>query len=148
MLADYLVRGGPLSNREIMADGYEEGFGFLKGVAIDPFFTQRNRFADMARLKHAHPRLVGLGIDEGTAMIIKQHAVEVVGKNHVVVYDRREPGQAEKEFEFLYGDDKYDLAARERLGPPRDGERPDVPSSDAVADEPEDSEPAPPIACE
>ena len=31
MLADYLVRGGPLSNQEIMAEGYEEGFGFMQG---------------------------------------------------------------------------------------------------------------------
>ena len=148
ILADYLVRGSPLSNREIMARGYEEGFGFLRGVAVDPFFTQRNRFADMARLKRAHPQLIGLGIDEDTALIIKQHAVEVVGKNNVVVYDHREPGEAEKSFEFLYGDDRYDLAARERLGPPREDARPDVPSSDAPADEAEDPEPSPPLACE
>ncbi|MBI3863006.1 MAG: cyanophycinase, partial [Planctomycetia bacterium] len=63
MLADYLVRGNPLSNKDISAPGYEDGFGFLKGIAVDPFFTQRNRYADMARLKREHPHLIGLGID-------------------------------------------------------------------------------------
>jgi cyanophycinase len=81
MLADCLVRGGPLSNKPIIVPGYEEGFGFLKGVAIDPFFTQRNRFADMAALKRARPHLIGLGVDEGTALIVSGRNFEIVGSN-------------------------------------------------------------------
>lgn len=149
MLADYLVRGGPLSNKYIMAEGYEEGFGFLQGVAIDPFFTQRNRFADMARLKRAHPRLVGLGVDEETALVIQNNAVEVVGKNHAVVYGHSDAANADKGFEFLYDGDKYDLASRSRLGPPRDAAN-DTPVV-AVAtptDDGDDPEPQPPIACD
>jgi cyanophycinase len=147
MLADYLVRGGPLSNRDIMAEGYEEGFGFIQGVAIDPFFTKRIRFPDMAKLKRAHPRLIGLGVDEETALVIQQHAFEVVGKNHVVVYGHSEKAKADKEFEFLYGGDKYDLASRSRLGPPRDttNETPLVAAAPADGDEPE---PQPPLACD
>jgi cyanophycinase len=147
MLADYLVRGGPLSNKEIAAEGYEEGFGFLKGVAIDPFFTQRNRFADMASLKKTHPHLVGLGVDEGMAVIIKGRALEVVGRNQVIVYDRREPGEAEKGFKFLYEGDKYDLASRERLGPPRTTPETPVVAKSEPADA-DDPEPQPPLACE
>lgn len=147
MLADYLVRGNPVSNKDIMAQGYEEGFGFLTGVAIDPFFTQRNRFADMARLKRAHPRLVGLGIDEDTALVIKDHALEVVGKNHVVIYGHQQPGGADKNVEFLFEGDRYDLASRQRLGPPRntDSETPTVP---VVAESDDDPEPQPPLACD
>ena len=47
---DYMARGNPLGNLDIMAAGYERGFGFLPGVAIDQHFAQRNRFADMASL--------------------------------------------------------------------------------------------------
>jgi len=147
MLADYLVRGGPLSNKEIMAEGYEEGFGFIRGIAIDPFFTQRNRFADMARLKRTHPRLVGLGIDEGTALIMKDQALEVVGRNKVVVYDGREGAEAEKGFKFLYEGDKYDIVSRERLGPPRTTDPPIVANADPAADA-DDPEPQPPLACD
>src|SRR5690606_7663818 len=38
---DYLVRGNPLGNTDMMADGYERGFAFLPGVAIDQHFAQR-----------------------------------------------------------------------------------------------------------
>ena len=148
MLADYLVRGGPLSNNDIMAEGYEDGFGFLKGVAIDPFFTQRNRFADMAVLKRAHPRLVGLGIDEQTALVIENGAIEVVGKNHVVVYGHSEAADADKGFEFLYDGDKYDLASRSRLGPPRDATSETPIVAVATPDGADDPEPQPPLACD
>jgi cyanophycinase len=148
MLADYLVRGNPLSNKDIMAPGYEDGFGFLKGVAIDPFFTQRNRFADMARLKREHPHLIGLGIDEETALVIKDNAIDVVGKHHAVVYDREDPDDADERFEFLFGGDRYDLASRTRLGPPRpDSTSPPVIPVAAVEDS-EDPEPQPPLACD
>jgi cyanophycinase len=148
MLADYLVRGGPISNKDIMAEGYEEGFGFIQGVAIDPFFTKRIRFPDMAKLKRAHPRLVGLGVDEETALIIQNNAVEVVGKNHVIVYGHSEKDKADKEFEFLYDGDKYDLASRSRLGPPRDTSTETPLVAAAPADGDDDPEPQPSLACE
>lgn len=147
ILADYLVRGSPLSNKDIMAPGYEDGFGFLKGVAIDPFFTQRNRYADMARLKREHPHLIGLGVDEETALVIKEHAIDVVGKHHVVVYDRQQPEEADERFEFLFGGDRYDLASRKRIGPPRTGGS-DPPSLAVAAPEGDDPEPQPPLACD
>jgi cyanophycinase len=148
ILCDYMVRGNPLSNKDIMAPGYEDGFGLLRGIAIDPFFTQRNRFADMARLKREHPKLVGLGIDEETALVIKGGQVDVVGKNHVVIFDREQPDEADERFEFLFGGDRYDLASRSRLGPPRNENAPvrvAVAEPDATDDDPE---PQPPLACD
>ncbi len=142
MLADYLVRGGPLTNLEIMAEGYEEGFGFLRGIAVDPFFTQRNRYADMARLKRTHPNLVGLGIDERTALVVSEEELEVVGDNKVVVYDARDLADSENGMKFLYAGDKYDLVARERLSPPRDGTDPPVVAKS------EEPEPQTPQACD
>ncbi|MBC8117358.1 MAG: cyanophycinase, partial [Candidatus Saccharimonas sp.] len=64
---DYLVRGNPLGGADMMCEGYERGFGFLPGVAIDQDFTQRARFEDMTGLKKQFPQLIGLGIDEATA---------------------------------------------------------------------------------
>ena len=148
MLADYLVRGGPISNKDIMAEGYEEGFGFIQGVAIDPFFTKRIRFPDMAKLKRAHPRLVGLGVDEETALIIQNNTVEVVGKNHIVVYGHTEKAKADKEFDFLYDGDKYDLASRSRLGPPRDASNETPLAAAAPAEGDDDPEPQPSLACD
>jgi len=148
MLAGCLVRGGPLSNKPIICPGYQEGFGFLKGVAIDPFFTKRNRFADMVALKRTHPHLIGLGIDEGTAVIVKGRTFDIVGSNQVVVHDSREAAEPENAFKFLYSGDKYDLAARERLGPPR--ESPDSPlmAHTPPSGDGDDPDAQPPQACE
>jgi cyanophycinase len=148
ILSDYLVRGNPLSNKEISAPGYEDGFGFLKGVAIDPFFTQRNRFSDMAVLKREYPNLIGLGIDEETALVIRDNTIDVVGKNHVVVYDRDQPDEADERYEFLFGGDRYDLANRTRLGPPRsETTNPPVVAATVPADG-DNPEPQPPLACD
>jgi cyanophycinase len=114
----YLVRGNPLGNEEMICEGYEEGFRFLPGVAIDQHFSQRNRFADMLELKRNHPRLLGLGIDEATAVIVQGREMEVVGKHQVAVYDRPiDNAQSQQVYETLAAGDRYDLVARRRLEP-------------------------------
>ena len=148
MLADCLVRGNPLSNTQVICAGDQEGFGFLKGVAIDPFFTKRNRFADMVGLKRAYPHLIGLGIDEGTAVIVQGRTFEIVGSNQVVVHDSREPAEPENAFKFLYRGDKYDLAARERLGPPRESADAPLVAHSSNLDDGDDPDAQPPQACE
>src|SRR5690606_23155268 len=61
---EYLVRGHPLGNTVMMAEGYERGFAFLPGVAIDQHFSQRQRQPDLLSVIQRHPRLLGIGIDE------------------------------------------------------------------------------------
>ncbi len=87
--AGYLARGNPLGNLDIMAPGYERGLGFLPGVAVDQHFSQRNRFTDMKALTQAHPHLLGIGIDESTALIVRKKTGEVTGKGKVFFYDNR-----------------------------------------------------------
>src|SRR4029077_15862572 len=43
----YLVRGARSGNTIMMAPGYEEGFGFLRGVAVDQHLLKRKRENDM-----------------------------------------------------------------------------------------------------
>lgn len=83
---EYLVRGSPLDNTTMMAEGYERGFGFLPGTAIDQHFTQRNRKTDMELLKQTYPQLLGLGIDEATAVVVRGSRLEVCGEGTVSVY--------------------------------------------------------------
>jgi cyanophycinase len=84
---DYMPRGDPLGNLNIIAPGYERGLGFLCGVGIDQHFAQRNRFEDMTLLIQTYPQLLGIGIDESTAIIVQGHIAEVVGKGNVAFYD-------------------------------------------------------------
>ncbi len=115
---EYLVRGNPLGNVQMMSEGYERGLGFLKGVAIDQHFIKRNRFADMTELKKAFPQLLGLGIDEGAAVVVTGHVLEVVGIKNVCIYDKHgPPTKDEPEYVSLKPGEKYDLKTLSRIAP-------------------------------
>jgi cyanophycinase len=113
---DYLCRGSPLGNLEIMYEGYERGLGFLPGVAIDQHFTQRKRFPDMTALMKTYPQLLGIGIDEGTALIVRGHVAEVLGRTQAHFYDRRKPVvDGQPDYEVVKSGGRYDLKARKVL---------------------------------
>jgi cyanophycinase len=113
---EYLVRGNPLGNLQMMAEGYERGFGFLKSVAIDQHFAQRNRFADMSGLKKVFPQVVGLGIDEPAALVVSGHVLEVIGAGNVQIYDRDATApSSEKDYEQIKPGEKYDLKDRKKI---------------------------------
>lgn len=113
---DYLCRGSPLNNTEMMSEGYERGLGFLPGVAIDQHFTQRKRFEDMTALMKTYPQLLGIGIDEGTAILVQGHVAEVMGRNQVHFYDRNKPvAEGKPDYEVVKPGGRYDLQARKIL---------------------------------
>jgi cyanophycinase len=110
---DYLCRGSPLGNLEMMSEGYERGFAFLPGVAIDQHFTQRKRFADMTALVKAHPQFLGVGIDEATALVVTGGTAEILGKNKAHFYDARKPvAEGKPDYESVAAGGRYDLKAR------------------------------------
>jgi cyanophycinase len=113
---DYLCRGSPLNNTEMMCEGYERGLGFLPGVGIDQHFTQRKRFADMTAFMKAFPQLLGIGLDEATAIVVKGHEAEVMGRNKVQFYDARRKVEAgQPDYETVAPGGRYDLKARKVL---------------------------------
>ncbi len=66
------------------------GLGFLKDCIIDQHFVTRKRHNRLISLVLEKPGLIGVGIDESTAIIVRPDLVfEVVGENQVVVYDAR-----------------------------------------------------------
>lgn len=114
--AEFLARGNPLGNRDIIAAGYERGFGFLPGTAIDQHFTQRKRFADMTQLTQAHPQLLGIGIDEQTALVVQGDVGEVLGKHSVHFYNRKDIAASDQQdYVSVKAGGKYDLRRRTRL---------------------------------
>ncbi len=113
----YLARANPLGNFDIMVDGYERGgLGFIGGVAIDQHFSQRRRQKDMTSLVDRFPQLLGIGLDEKTAIIVHGTTAEVVGDGRAFFYDRNQsvfPGAPD--YTALQRGDRYDLANREVL---------------------------------
>ncbi|MBA62685.1 MAG: cyanophycinase [Planctomycetaceae bacterium] len=109
----YLARANPLGNRDIMAPGYEKGFAFLPGTAIDQHFKQRDRFKDMTSLVNKYPQLLGIGIDEGTALVVQGKIGAVKGDGAVHFYDRRRPLVAgEKDYVTVDSGHSFDLVDR------------------------------------
>lgn len=110
--ANYLARATPIENFRIMAPGYERGgLGFLRGVAIDQHFSQRNRQKDLRSLVETYPQLLGIGIDETTAIWVTQSQAEVVGKGNVYFYSSDPSKQAIDETRIGAGE-RYDLKER------------------------------------
>ncbi len=115
---EYMARGNPLGPRDIMADGYERGLNFLPGVAIDQHFSQRKRQKDLASLVDRYQQLLGIGIDESTAIVVTGHTAEVVGRYSVHFYDRGKPVEEGKpDHESVHPGGKYDLVDRKILEP-------------------------------
>jgi len=91
--AQYMVRGNPLGNQNIMAEGYERGLNLLPGAAIDIHVTERRRLPEMEELVRAFPQILGIALDEGVAIEIQGHTFRVlgIGKARIVEADRAEP---------------------------------------------------------
>lgn len=114
----YLARGDTKDNTIMMGD-HEVGFGFLKNVAIDQHLLARNRMFDMFEILEKRPELLGIGLDESTAILVEGDTFEVIGKTYVAVYDgnfwRRDKNPVVpqmKSFYLLRPGDKYDLKNR------------------------------------
>ncbi len=68
------------------------GLGFLKTVIVDQHFATRKRHNRLISLVAENPKLLGIGIDEATAVIFNpDETFEVIGDKDVIVYD---PGPA------------------------------------------------------
>lgn len=118
VLGSFLVRGDTDTNTIIMGD-HQEGFGYLRGVAIDQHVLRRNRHFDMLELLDAHPDLLGIGLDEDTAIIVRGDSFEVIGESYALIYDRRTTTGREGTFYFLAPGDGYDLGTRRATRPSR-----------------------------
>lgn len=111
VLASYLVRGAVEDNQTVMAPGREEGFGFLRGVAIDQHVLARGRENDLLDVLDARPDLLGIGLNEGTALIITGDLAEVLGDGLVGIYDATDPLHLIP-LRWLRPGEVYDLGAR------------------------------------
>jgi cyanophycinase len=123
----YLVRGARDGNDILMAKGYEQGFGYVRGVAIDQHILPRHRPDDLVQVIGAHPELLGLGIDESTALVVEGDRFEVIGRGVVGIYDGK--SHDGKRYYFLAPGERYDLKQRRRVSSgsnefPRSGTRP------------------------
>ncbi len=114
----YLARGDSQTNTIMMGD-HEVGFGYLKNTAIDQHVLKRNRQFDMIEIIEARPELLGIGIDENTAIVVRGDQFEVIGESYVLIYDNQKTVNGTGRFYFLAPGDRFNLATREGSRPTR-----------------------------
>jgi len=64
------------------------GLAFIRNALIDQHFIRRRRHNRLISLVVENPRLLGIGIDESTAVVVRPGRVfEVMGEGNVLIYD-------------------------------------------------------------
>jgi cyanophycinase len=118
---EYLVRGDTSGPNVMMTQEptHQEAFKFLRKTAIDQHINTRNRWDDLIAVIQKFPNLLGIGLSEGTAIIVKQDTFEIMGKWKVAVHDNTRLYQPwEKPYFVLSQGDIYNMKTRriEKLG--------------------------------
>jgi cyanophycinase len=86
------MAGGEIDEEGNIVEQYiGPGFGLLGYEAIiDTHFSQRRRLQRLFVVIAGNPQLLGLGIDENTALVVRGHLGEVVGAGGVTFVDGRD----------------------------------------------------------
>jgi cyanophycinase len=118
---DYLVRGAVSGSDVVMTPepNHERAFKFLRHAAIDQHINTRNRWDDLIPVIKKWPDLLGIGLSEATAIIVKGDRFEVMGAWKVAVHDNtRLYHPWEKPYYVLSAGDVYNMKTRkiEKLG--------------------------------
>jgi cyanophycinase len=113
----YLVRGAKSGNTVMMAPGYEKGLGFLRDAAVDQHVITRHRENDLDQVIAKYPKLLGIGIDESTAIIVQGNKFAVIGKSKVFIHTAKyKPAADGKKYLLLSSGDHFDLKKRQKIG--------------------------------
>jgi len=128
----FLARGDTSGNT-IMIGDVQQGFGFMRNTAIDQHLIARGRQKDLLivledprkkmRKEFNRAELLGIGIDEDVAIVVKGDQFSIIGKDQgvVLVYDpkswKKETPDAQKWVTLKKGD-QYDLAQRSIIPDP------------------------------
>jgi cyanophycinase len=112
---DYLVRGAVSGSDVVMTPEphHERAFNFLRRTAIDQHINARNRWDDLIPVIKKWPELLGIGLSETTAIIVKGDRFEVMGAWKVAVHDNTRLYQPwEKPYFVLSHGDVYNMKTR------------------------------------
>jgi cyanophycinase len=111
ILGSFMVRGDTKSNEKMIGD-HTVGLGFLKNAAIDQHLLRRNRQFDMLEVIDAHPELLGIGLDEDTAIVVEGDRFDVIGQSYAVIYSTKPVAGASGRFYFMGAGDRFDMKTR------------------------------------
>lgn len=85
-----IIEGDSATNPRVNVVDMGPGMGFLPGVVVDQHFSQRGRLGRLIAALVQQPAILGIGIDENTAVLVDGDEFEVVGQGAVIVVDESE----------------------------------------------------------
>jgi cyanophycinase len=112
---DYLVRGAVSGSEVVMAPEpeHQHGFAFLRHVAIDQHINTRNRWDDIIPVIKKYPEMLGIGLSEGTAIVVTGDRFQVIGKWKAAIHDNTRVYEPwEKPYYVLSPGDVYNMKTR------------------------------------
>jgi cyanophycinase len=78
---------GDTRGAQILVGDHTQGLGFLKNSVIDQHLLARNRQFDLIELIRTSPELIGIGLDQSTAILVQRDTLEVIGASYAAIYD-------------------------------------------------------------
>ena len=101
VMSSVMITGKELVNKDSSYNEYNailkgniqtaKGFGFLDNAIVDQHFIKRKRLTRLISITLDNPALTGIGIDESTAIIVKNgNGFDVLGESLVTVFDAHE----------------------------------------------------------
>ncbi|HTH24185.1 MAG TPA: cyanophycinase [Vicinamibacterales bacterium] len=111
ILTSFMVRGDTKSNEKMIGD-HTQGLGFLKNAAVDQHLLRRNRQFDMLEVIDKYPDMLGIGLDEDTAIVVEGDRFDVIGRSYAVIYSNKPVAGASGRFYFMGAGDRFDMKAR------------------------------------
>ncbi len=91
----------------------KDGIGLLPQIIVDQHFIKRSRQNRLLGLVLKNPNLLGVGIDEDTALFVKDNRFgEVLGDSQIMIFDAK--NEAIKVFVIKKGD-RFDLRKRKKI---------------------------------
>lgn len=117
----YLMGGKTRKTSDLskLDNAYDKGFGFVKHAAIDQHLLKRNRQLDLVPIITQFPEILGIGIEESSAIEIHKNSLTVLGNSTVLIYDNndwnrqtKETGNVTSPYIILGENQIYDLRSR------------------------------------
>ena len=90
------------------------GFGLISGIFVWPHWSERHAEEGLVKYTAQLGDVVGIGIDEATAIVVQGNAFEVVGNGHVGVADGKTHAGG-KGYYLLQRGDRFDLTTKTPL---------------------------------
>lgn len=92
VMSRHMIAQGPAVLRPSKAvTSTDIGLGLLSSAVVDQHFSERRRLARLLSTLALRPDLLGVGIDEDTALVVERgRAVEVLGQGSVTLVDTTE----------------------------------------------------------